>query len=132
MTWLLVADSYLVGLGIVVALVVYPAFEIVGDTEWARYHQRHSAAITWAVGPMWAVQGAASAWWVLAGGHRALAVGHGACALLGVLVTVGGAIPAHNAISRSRSKESLRSLQVAHLIRTGLWISAMVCVLLAL
>jgi hypothetical protein len=30
MTWLLVADSYLVGLGTVVALVVYPAFEIVG------------------------------------------------------------------------------------------------------
>jgi hypothetical protein len=129
MTWLLVADSYLVGLGIVVALVVYPAFEIVGDTEWARYHQRHSAAITWAVGPMWAVQGAASAWWVLAGEHRALAFVHGACALLGVLITICVAIPAHNAISHVRTATNLRRLQRWHQLRTAVWLAALICVL---
>lgn len=122
---LLVADAYLVGLGVVVALVVYPAFSLVGEGEWSRYHRRHSSAITWAVGPVWALQGLISGWWIIAGPHRTLGVVHGVFALLGVLVTISGAIPAHDGLSKSYDPTIMKRLTRWHLVRTSLWITAL-------
>ncbi|CAB4870774.1 unannotated protein [freshwater metagenome] len=126
-TFLLVTDGYLVGLAVVVGIVVYPAFSAVGINEWPSYHQRHSSAISVAVAPAWLLQGLLCAAWIVSGPERVLAFTHGLFALLGVLVTVLGAVPQHNAISAERTSSHLGRLQLWHWVRTVLWIGALVC-----
>ena len=113
-TFLLVTDGYLVGLAVVVGIVVYPAFSAVGINEWPSYHQRHSSAISVAVAPAWLLQGLLCAAWIVSGPERVLAFTHGLFALLGVLVTVLGAVPQHNAISAERTSSHLGRLQLWH------------------
>ena len=127
-TALLLVDAYLVGLAVVVALVVYPAFRYVGSTEWANYHQRHTTAIGIAVGPVWLAQGILSATWILAGPHRPLALLHGVFAALGVVTTVIGAVPQHNALATQQSASRQRRLELWHWARTLTWIGAALCV----
>lgn len=127
-TALLIVDAYLVGLAIVVALVVYPAFRYVGATEWATYHRRHTTAIGVAVAPVWLAQGILSAVWILAGPHRPLALLHGLFAALGVVTTVLGAVPQHNALALAQSASRQRRLEQWHWIRTIVWCAATICV----
>jgi hypothetical protein len=129
-SWLLFADSYLVGLGIVVALVVYPAFRDVGPSEWQQYHVRHSRTISIAVGPVWLLQGVLCAAWLLQGPNRILGVIHGAFALAGVATTIFGAVPQHNVIARERTLSHLQKLQLWHWVRTLVWVVALVCSLI--
>ena len=123
-TALLVVDAYLVGLAVVVALVVYPAFRYVGSAEWATYHRRHTTAIGFAVAPAWFAQGVMSALWIISGPQRPLALLHGVCAALGVIVTVVGAVPQHNALSLAQSASRQRRLETWHWVRTMLWVGA--------
>lgn len=129
-TALLVVDAYLVGLGVIVALVVYPAFRLVGTAEWPSYHQRHTRAIGLAVAPIWLAQGVLCAVWILSGPHRGLAFAHGFFAALGVLFTVVGAVPQHNALALSQSSLRQGRLEAWHLARTATWIAAIAVVLL--
>ena len=88
-SWLLahlVAVAALAGVGWAVQLVVYPAFRLVGVTDWARYHAAHTRAITRVVALPWLVQGVSTAALLVvppAGGRlaaavlAALAAGHG-------------------------------------------------------
>jgi hypothetical protein len=66
----LVAVSALAGIGWVVQCVVYPAFALVGASEWAAYHARHTRAITPVVGLPWAAQGISTVALLLAGSRR--------------------------------------------------------------
>jgi hypothetical protein len=127
-TALLITDAYLVGLAFVVGIVVYPAFRSVGLHEWSEYHGQHSSAITVAVGPAWLAQGVLCAAWILNGPQRAIALAHGLFALLGVVVTIFGAVPQHNAIATQRTLTHLRKLELWHWIRTLAWIAALLCV----
>lgn len=122
--WLFFADSILVGLAIVVAVVVYPAFREVGLHEWQRFHAHHSRMISFAVGPPWLLQGVLSGIWMLQGPHRMTAIAHGVFALLGVLTTIGGAVPQHNQLSLDRTTTRLTRLQAWHLARTAAWLVA--------
>lgn len=126
-TALLVTDAYLVGLAFVVGIVVYPAFRSVGLHEWSEYHRKHNSAVTVAVGPAWLSQGLLSAAWIINGPHRMLALAHGLFALLGVVVTIFGAVPQHNAIANQRTLSHLRKLELWHWIRTLVWITALMC-----
>jgi hypothetical protein len=65
--------------------------------------------------------------WILNGPPRPLAVAHGLFALLGVVVTILGAAPQHNAISTQRTLTHLRKLEAWHWIRALMWIGALVC-----
>lgn len=130
-TLTLVVDAYLLGLAVTVALVVYPAFALVGDAEWPQYHARHSARITWAVAPAWALQGAVTLWWLLSSRYELLALVHGAAALAGVVTTVIGAVPAHNRLSPHRDETALRHLRHWHAARTLAWAVALVAAVLA-
>jgi len=127
-TALLITDAYLVGLAFVVGIVIYPAFRSVGLHEWSEYHGQHSSAITVAVGPAWLAQGVLCAAWILNGPQRAIALAHGLFALLGVVVTIFGAVPQHNAIATQRTLTHLRKLELWHWIRTLAWIAALLCV----
>jgi len=118
------ADCYLVGLGAVVALVVYPSFKAVGLDEWQTFHESHSRSISWAVGPIWLLQGFLSAMWILQGPDRSFAIGHGLFALSGVLVTIFGAIPQHEVISKERTLSKLQKLQFWHYMRSLSWLAA--------
>ena len=124
--FLLAVDAYLLGLGVVVSVVVYPAFSLVGDTEWPAYHAAHSRAITWAVGPAWLLQGVLSAWWILSR-ISTLSLIHGVFAATGVLLTILGAVPQHNRIAVSRDVASLTRLANAHRLRTAAWLAATLC-----
>ena len=46
----------LVGLIWTIQLVQYPAFALVGGTEFAAFHEHHSGRITWIVGPLMACE----------------------------------------------------------------------------
>jgi len=127
-TALLITDAYLVGLAFVVGIVVYPAFRAVGLHEWSEYHGQHSSAITVAVGPAWLAQGVLCTAWILNGPQRAIALAHALFALLGVVVTIFGAVPQHNAIATQRTLTHLRKLELWHWIRTLAWIAALLCV----
>jgi hypothetical protein len=127
-TALLIADAYLVGLAVVVLVVVYPSFRLVGQDEWSTFHQRHSTAIAIAVGPAWFVQGVLSALWIVSGSQRPLALLHGVFAAVGVVTTVFGAIPQHNTLVRAQESKAQRTLERWHAARTLAWIAALVVV----
>ena len=128
-TALLVTDAYLVGLSVVVALVVYPAFRLVGPSEWPTFHRRHTKAMGLAVAPVWFLQGVFSAWWILSGADRLGALVHGSFALFTVVATAFGAVPQHNRLAAQQSAVYQDNLEMWHWLRTMAWIAALAVVL---
>jgi hypothetical protein len=123
-TWLqlhLVSTAVLAGVGWVVQVVVYPAFALVGPAEWPAYHRQHLRRIGWVVGPPWLVQGVSVGALLLASPWEfaPLAV----LAAAGVVLTVAGAVPAHDRLETGRD---LRRLLRANLLRTLVWSAATV------
>lgn len=118
-SWLLAhlaATAVLAGIGWVVQVVVYPAFALVGEPQWAAYHRAHQRAIALVVFPPWLVQAVAVIGLTLDG----LDVGDvvlGVLALAGVALTVFAAVPAHGRLDRAE----LRPLLRANLARTLVW-----------
>ncbi len=126
---ILVGDAYLSGLAVTVALVVYPGFRLVGESEWPRVHRAHVTRITWAVGPMWVLEGALSLWWAVRGPDRAVAMGHLVAEALAVAVTVAGAVPRHARLESRRDEHGISVLQRWHAVRTLCWVGAVILVL---
>jgi hypothetical protein len=125
-TWLvvhLVAVAVLAGVGWVVQLVVYPAFALVGDPEWPRYHDRHMRAITRVVTVPWLAQGVSTGALLLAPGPVGLPVAAvlAALALVTVAATVGAAVPAHGRLATAPGPADLATLLRANLVRTLAW-----------
>lgn len=126
---LFATDLYLVGLGVTVALVVYPSFHLVGARQWTGFHGAHARRVAYAVGPAWALQGIGSLWWLLHGPDRGLGIVHALAALAAVLITVLKAVPIHRRLERHHDSVDIRQLQRWHGLRTLLWIG---CTLVAL
>ena len=131
MHWLvvhLVAVAALAGVGWVVQLVVYPAFRLVGAGEWARYHHEHMRAITRVVAVPWLAQGVSAAALLIvptAVGRLAAAV-LAALALVTVVTTVAGAVPAHGRLAAARDTRDVTVLLRANLLRTLAWTASTV------
>lgn len=126
---LFAADLYLVGLGVTVALVIYPSFHFVGAGQWSNFHGAHTRRMAYSVSPAWALQGIGSLWWLLDGPIRALGVVHALAALAAVALTVFKAVPIHQRLERHHDSVDIRQLQCWHLVRTLAWI---LCALLSL
>ena len=114
---------YLVGLTWVVDLVVYPAFSLVGPGELQRYHQSHRRSITFAVGPVWLVQGVAIAAWVFSGSSltEPWAIATGCLAAAAVGVTIVKAVPAHDSLAERFDPPMFRRLLFWHRVRSLTW-----------
>lgn len=126
---LFATDLYLVGVGLTVALVIYPSFQLVGSSQWVSFHGAHVRRIIYAVGPAWVVQAFGTTWWLLHGPLRTVAVAHALFALLAVLLTVLRAMPVHKRLERHYDSHDIRQLQRWHWLRTCAWVA---CALLAL
>jgi hypothetical protein len=126
---LFAADLYLVGLGITVALVVYPSFHLVGSGQWTSFHGAHSRRIGVAAAPAWVLQGMGSIWWLLHGPSRGFAGAHAFFALLAVVLTVFKLMPVHQRLERHHDSQDIHQLQRWHWLRTLAWIA---CTFLAL
>ena len=129
---LLAADAYLTGLSVTVLLVTYPGFSLVGAKEWATFHAHHSRAIGIAVGPAWALQGVLTFWWLLDGTHRTAAIVQAVFALLTVVTTLVGAVPAHEILANDRTPHALGRLRRWHGLRTICWLGSLVAAFFAL
>ncbi len=117
--WLLVhlaSTAVLAGIGWVVQVVVYPAFALVGDPQWAGYHRAHQRAIALVIFPPWLAQAVAVIGLIL-DGPAATDVALGVLALAGVALTVFAAVPAHGRLDPT----DLRPLLRANLARTLVW-----------
>jgi len=120
---------YLVGLSMTVGLVNYPAFQLVGEREWALFHKHHSEKIAWAVGSAWVGQAAGLIWWFgLGGGGSILWWLTGSPAALAVALTAFSAVGIHNEISTDRQARNLHKLRIVHWVRTLCWVLAAVWV----
>jgi hypothetical protein len=128
MVWLLVhlvATAVLTGVAWVSLAVVYPAFALVGAAEWPSYHAAHVRAITRVVVVPWAAQGVSTAALLLdppRGGYVAAAALAG-LALLAVVLTFAGAVPAHNRLGATSTADAraLTTLNRVHLVRSLVW-----------
>jgi len=126
------ASWYLVGLGVTVGTTTYPSFALVGDEEWAAFHDQHSNRISWAVGAAWVAQAAGIIWWFI-GGVEVVAWWFTAILALGaVAMTAGMAVDLHRQLSVARSTELLKRLRVVHSLRTIAWIGAALAATIAL
>jgi repressor LexA len=123
----LVADAYLVGLGVTVALVVYPAFADVGAAQWPSYHARHVRTITWAVAPAWFAEAVATVGWLATSHLSTWSILHALAAALTVVTTVVGAVPAHDALASGYRDDLGRRLRTWHWVRTFAWVATLVC-----
>ncbi len=130
------ATCALAGLAVVVQLVVYPAFLLVGPTPgWAAYHRQHSAAITKAVLLPWAVQGATCALLLLRrpdGVPLWCALVAGALGLASVVLTAAWAVPLHERLGAGYDEALARSLLTANGWRVLVWGASALVALLAL
>lgn len=118
---LLISDLYLVGVGLTVALVVYPSFHLVGAGQWIQFHRAHVRRITYVVGVAWVAQGVGSLWWLLRGPDRGVGEIHAVVALAAVVLTLVKAVPIHQRLERHCDSHDIRQLQRWHLWRTLAW-----------
>ena len=119
----LISSWYLVGLGVTVALNVYPSFDFVKDDKWETFHIHHSNRISWAVGVAWLTQAAGLALWLFSRPHATLVMWIlcALCALGAVALTIFSAVPIHQKLA-SRFDSTLQSkLRNVHLLRTISW-----------
>jgi len=127
------ASWYLVGLGLTVGLVTYPAFSLVGEEQWPPFHRHHSTRISFAVGVAWIAQAAGLLWWLAASPRLSGEwIVCGAAAALAVLLTGVFAVGLHNRLSINRQPAHLRRLLVVHVARTVAWIISAAAALAAL
>ncbi|MCU1692145.1 MAG: hypothetical protein JWM64_1236 [Frankiales bacterium] len=119
------ATCALAGLVVVVQLVVYPAFLLVGPTPgWAAYHAAHSAAITRAVLLPWAVQGLTCALLLVRrpdGVPLWCALLAGALGLASVVLTAAWAVPLHTRLGEGYDERLARRLLTANAWRVLVW-----------
>jgi hypothetical protein len=124
----LVATAALAGLAWVVQLVVYPSFLLVGGTPaWPAVHAAHTRAVTWAVGPPWAVQGVTLVLLLVRDGLTPLLALTGLLALATVVATVAVAVPLHTRLGRDWDEAAARRLVRTNWLRTGAWTAGTVC-----
>ena len=127
------ASWYLVGLGLTVGLVTYPAFSLVGEEQWSTFHRHHSTRISFAVGVAWIAQAAGLLWWLMASPRLSGEwITCGVAAAMAVLLTGMFAVGLHNRLSNNRRPAHLRRLRVVHVARTLAWIIAAAAALGAL
>ncbi len=133
MVWLvvhLVATAVLTGVAWASFAVIYPAFALVGPTEWPSYHAAHVRAITRVVVGPWVVQGASTVALLLdpPDGAFAVAAVLAALALAAVVLTFAGAVPAHNRLGTTATGGGpvLTRLNRVHLVRSLVWSAATV------
>lgn len=119
------AGWWLAGLGWTVQATTYPAFADVDPARWTAFHARHSTGITRAVGPVWAVQGGATLWWLVSD-LGPLSVLHAAAAAAGVGLTVAWAVPCHQRLAGGFSPAVHRSLLRANAARSVAFTAAAV------
>jgi len=140
MVWLvvhLVATAVLTGVAWVSLAVIYPAFALVGQAEWPRYHAAHVRAITRVVVAPWVAQGVSTVALLLDPpyGSPAAAVALACLALAAVVLTFAGAVPAHNRLGAAATGggPALTRLNRVHLGRSLVWSveTAIAAVLLA-
>nr|MBA3525084.1 DUF1772 domain-containing protein [Geodermatophilaceae bacterium] len=108
-----------------VQATAYPAFADVAPDRWAAHHAAHARRISWAVGPAWAVQAGATAWWLVSQ-PGPLSTVHAVAAVAGVLVTAVWAVPAHQRMSDCFSPVVHRELLRANAVRAVVFTSAAV------
>ena len=128
MVWLvvhLVVTAVLTGVAWVSLGVIYPAFVLVGPAEWPGYHAAHVRAITRVIVVPWAAQGVSTAALLLdpPRGEFAAAAALAALALLAVVLTFAGAVPAHNRLGTATTPDArvLTTLNRVHLVRSLVW-----------
>lgn len=122
----LVAVAVLAGVGWTVQLVVYPAFALVAEGEWATYHRRHERAITLVVGLPWLAQGGSVVALAVVDGVSVTVAALGVLALATVVLTVAAAVPAHARLAARRDRADLRGLLRANLARAAAWTASTV------
>lgn len=114
----------LVGLIWFVQVVAYPLFALVDADHFGRYHQAHSAWITWLVGPLMLVELAAAGLWVLEPDPtvpRWLALVGLGLVVLAWLVTVFVSVPQHNILAGGFDVHAHRVLVSTNWLRTLAW-----------
>ena len=126
------ASWYLVGLGVTVGTTTYPSFALVGDEDWAAFHDQHSTRISWAVGPAWVAQAAGIIWWFTSGAEVGAWWFTAVLALGAVAMTAGMAVDLHRQLGVARSTAILKRLRVVHSLRTVAWIGAALAATIAL
>ena len=126
------ASWYLVGLGVTVGTTTYPSFSLVGDDDWAAFHDQHSNRISWAVGAAWVAQAAGIIWWFTSGVEVVAWWFTAVMALAAVAVTAGMAVDLHRQLRVARSTEVLKRLRVVHALRTIAWFGAALAATIAL
>lgn len=116
--------AFMAGLIWTIQIVHYPLFPHAAGPGWPAFHARHSARITWIVGPVMAAETALAVWLAVAppvGVDRALTLT--AVVLLGVvhLTTAGLSVPAHNALTDGFAAGPHRRLVATNWLRTAGW-----------
>lgn len=117
---LIVSDAWLLGLGITIALVVYPSFPLVDDHAWEPFHKAHERRMAWAVAPAWVAQGIGTAWSILSARSPASLLA-GTFATCAVLLTALVIVPIHHRIQTDRAPRLLSQLRLWHWCRVLLW-----------
>jgi uncharacterized membrane protein len=126
----------MVGVIWLVQLVVYPAFRLVPDEGWSRYHDQHSRRITSVVGPAMLVELATSVLLVAGAAPDGVPGWMPWAALAATLVAVGmtGAVhsPDHGRLSKGRDARLIDRQIGLGWIRTAAWTAHGVIALLML
>lgn len=121
----------LTGLSFTVQRVVYPAFTHVGPTPaWPAAHRQHLRRISQVVALPWFVQGVTTALLLLARPDGVPLWLVGVTAVLAattVVLTLLGAVPAHDSLGRSYDGRTLARLLRASAWRTVGWSGGSVC-----
>lgn len=132
MTWnaaaLLAAASLYAGFQWTVRVVVYPQFAVVPHAAFAGYEQRHRRLITWAVGPLFVLDGAGTVAAFLVRPCWSAVVA-GACLVVILGVTALIAVPQHRRLSGGFDQDAYRRLLAADTVRAlaaGLAVAAAV------
>ena len=113
------ASIYLTGVIWIVQLVHYPAFAAIDARHFAEFHQRHSAMMTWLVGPVMLIELGTAGWLA-----RGLEPGW-LLNLASVLVPFGAtfllSVPLHERLSQGPDPVVIASLVRTNWVRTLAW-----------
>lgn len=115
---LLAATALYAGFQWTIRIVVYPQFASVPGEAFARYEARHQQLVSWAVGPLFVADGAATIAAFVVGPRLPAAVA-GACLALVLGVTAFGAVPLHRRLSEGFDEAAHRRLLRVDTVRLG-------------